>query len=56
MEQLIQDVTEYLDVDPRFWNATDGEFEYDGETVFFRKLPDSILLFVAGIVLEAPRN
>jgi cytochrome oxidase assembly protein ShyY1 len=56
MQQLIQDVTEYLDVDPRFWNATEGEFEYDGETVFFRKLSDSILLFVDGVVLEAPRH
>ncbi|MFX4087074.1 hypothetical protein ACKU27_18445 [Sphingobium yanoikuyae] len=55
MQQLIQDVTEYLDIDPRFWNKDEGEFEYDGEQVFFRKLTDSVLLFVDGVVWEAPR-
>jgi hypothetical protein len=56
MQQLIQDVTEYLDLDPRFWDKDEGEFEYDGEQVFFRKLPDSVLLFVEGVVYEAPRH
>ncbi|CAN5119008.1 hypothetical protein BH10PLA2_BH10PLA2_00210 [soil metagenome] len=53
MEQLIQDVTEYLDLDPRFWNKEEGSFEYDDLEVFFRKLPGSILLFVEGVVYEA---
>ena len=56
MQQLIQDATEYLDLDPRFWNKDDGEFEYDGETVFYRRLPDSILLFVNGVTYEAQRH
>ncbi|BAI95717.1 hypothetical protein Sj15T_00660 [Sphingobium sp. TA15] len=56
MFQLIEDVTEYLDLDPRFWNKDDGEFEYEGETVFYRRLPDSVLLFVNGVTYEAPRT
>lgn len=56
MQQLIQDVTEYLDIDPRFWNMDEGEFEYGDDLVFFRKLPDSVLLFVEGVVYEAPRH
>ncbi len=55
MEQLIQDVTEFLDLDPRFFNKDDGEFEYGGQTVFFRKTPNVIFLFVEGMFYEAPR-
>lgn len=55
MEQLIQDVTEYLDLDTRFWNTNDGEFEYGDDLVFFRKLDDVILLSVNGVMHEAPR-
>lgn len=56
MHQLIQDVTEYLDLDPRFWDKTDGEFEYGDDLVFFRKLDDVILLSVNGCMYEAPRH
>lgn len=55
MKQLIQDVQEYLDIDPRFWNKDDGEFEYDGLIVHFRKLEDETLLFVDGVLWSAPR-
>lgn len=55
MELLVKHVQTYLDLDPRFWNKAEGSFEWDELEVFFRKLPDSILLFVEGVVYEAAR-
>ena len=55
MQQLINDVTEYLDLDPRFWDKDEGSFEWDDFEVFFRKTPDVVFLFVEGVFYEAPR-
>ena len=53
MELLVEHVKQYLELDSRFWHLTDGEFEWDGMIVHFRKLDDIILLFVEGVVYEA---
>ena len=55
MDQLIEEVSEYLDFDPRFWNKDDGQFEWGEVTVFYRKTPNSIFLFIDGVFYEAPR-
>lgn len=56
MEDLIEHVQQYLDTDPRFFNLTDGEFEWGEDTVYFRKTNDEIFLFLNGVVYTAVRN
>jgi hypothetical protein len=55
LELLEDHVLNYLDLDPRFWDQDEGAFDFCGERVFYRRLPDAFMLEVAGLELELPR-
>lgn len=55
VEQLCQDAQDYLDLDPRFFDADEGSFEYDHTRVFFTKLPDHFVLEVEGMEVICSR-
>jgi hypothetical protein len=55
LEQLIADVQEHLDFDPRFWDQQSGSMEWDGVRVFFSKGDDWIILHVANVEVEVAR-
>jgi hypothetical protein len=56
IEQLCSDVQEFLDTDPRFFDADEGSFEYHYERVYFTKLDDRFVLEVQGIEVRCPRR
>jgi len=55
LEQLCEDVQEFLDLDPVHWSSDEGYFPYDGTDVFYRKLPDHFVLEVNGMEVTIPR-
>lgn len=54
-EQLRNEVSEFIDSDPMTALFDDGSFEWHYATVTYRKLPNSVLLEVDGVVFEASR-
>ena len=56
LELLCSEAREYLDTDPRFFDAEEGSFEWWGERVFFTKLPDSFVLEVQGVEVSCARR
>lgn len=54
-EQLCNEVSEFIDSDSLTALFDDGSFEWHYTTVNYRKLPNSVLLEVDGVVFEASR-
>ena len=50
IQQIVEEASEYLDTDPRFFNVIDGMFLYATVQVHFRKTEHQIFLFVDGVV------
>jgi hypothetical protein len=55
VQDLLDHVAEFLDLDERFWNSREGRFEWCGRWVNFRKGSDVILLVVDGEAYEGVR-
>lgn len=55
VQDLLDHVTEFLDLDDRFWNSHEGKFEWCGRQVNFRKANDVIFVVVDGEVYAVPR-
>lgn len=55
LEQLAEDVQQFLDFDPVHWNSDEGHLVYDGANVFYRKLPDFFIIEVGDTELTIPR-
>jgi hypothetical protein len=55
VDQLCNEVQEFLDADPRFFDTDEGSFEWNYERVYFTKLPDAFILEVQGIEVTCAR-
>ena len=54
-EQLVEECQQYLDYDPRFFDANEGAFTWWGKVVEFFKTADEITLNVDGQSVTFPR-
>lgn len=55
VQDLLDHVAEFLDLDERFWNSHEGRFEWCGEQVNFRKGDDVIEVVVNGDAYQVMR-
>ncbi len=55
VQDLLDHVTDFLDLDDRFWNSREGKFEWCGSQVNFRKDGEVIFVFVDGEAYVVPR-
>lgn len=55
VQDLLDQVAEYLDFDERFWNSCEGRFEWCGKQVNFRRDGDVILVIADGKIYEVER-
>ena len=55
VQDLLDHVAEFLDLDDRFWNSHVGRFEWCGRQVNFRKHDDVIFVVVDSEDYAVPR-
>jgi len=55
VQDLLDHVAEFLDLDERFWCSHEGRFEWCGEQVSFRKGNDVIEVIVNGKAYQVVR-
>ncbi len=54
-DQLCNEVQEFLDTDPRFFDQDEGSFEYHGERVHYVRLPDEFVLTIGQETISCVR-
>jgi len=55
VQDLLDHVAEFRDLDERFWNSHEGRFEWCGEQVSFHKCNDVIEVVVNGKAYQVAR-
>lgn len=55
VEDMIADIQQYLDTDPRYWSEDEGVVDFGSEKIHYVRMPDEFRLTVDGATLFVPR-
>ena len=55
LDDLVDDLTRFVELDADHWRSDEGSFQFDDLTLFYRKFDDVIEFECEGVVIEAER-